>query len=99
MRRRRSGVSRLRRGYGEPRMSEVRCRRPDVGEPSFGNDAMGANRKGNDNVMINDEENAVLVSDIKVENLMSMPEDACEFVTTQRRQFAEKRANLARAAA
>ena len=46
---------------------------------------MGANRKGNDNVMINDEENAVLVSDIKVENLMSMPEDACEFVTTQRR--------------
>jgi hypothetical protein len=54
-------------------------------EASFRNDAVRANRKGNDNVVIDDEENAVLVGDIKVENLVSMPEDAGEFVTTQRR--------------
>ena len=46
---------------------------------------MGTNGKGNDNVAINDEENAVFVGDIKVENLVSMPGDAGEFVTLQRR--------------
>ena len=46
---------------------------------------MSANRKRNHNVMIDDKENAVFVGDIKVKNLVSMPEDACEFVTVQRR--------------
>jgi hypothetical protein len=57
----------------------------EKGEPSLGDDAMGPDGKGNDNIVIDDEENAVFVGDIKVKNLVSMPEDACEFVTMQRR--------------
>jgi hypothetical protein len=52
---------------------------------SFRDDAVCANGKRNDDVTINDEENAVPVRDIKVESLVSVPEDACEFATTQRR--------------
>ena len=46
---------------------------------------MRSNAEGNDNVTIDDEENAVFVGDIKIENLVPMPEDAGEFVTSQRR--------------
>ena len=45
---------------------------------------MWTDGKGNDNVAINDEENAISVGDIKVENLVSVPEEACQFVTAQR---------------
>jgi hypothetical protein len=44
-----------------------------------------ANRKRNDNVAIDDEENTIFFSDIKVENLVAMPENASEFMTAQRR--------------
>ena len=46
---------------------------------------MRANRKRDDNVAINDEKNAVFFCDIQVENLVTMPENASEFVTMQRR--------------
>ena len=46
---------------------------------------MRANGKGNDNVAINDEENTVFFGDIKIENLVSVLEEAREFVTMQRR--------------
>jgi len=44
-----------------------------------------ADREGNDNVAVNNEKNAVFFSDIKVENLMAMPENACQLVAAQRR--------------
>ena len=52
---------------------------------SFRDDAVGANRKRNDDVAIDDEQNAVLFGDIQIENLVTMPENAGEFVTVQRR--------------
>jgi len=66
---------------------------PDVGDRraaacggiSFRDDAVGANRKRNDDVAIDDEQNAVLFGDIQIENLVTMPENAGEFVTVQRR--------------
>ena len=58
---------------------------PDYGEFSLRNDAVRANGKGNDSVTVNHKENAVFFSDIKIENLVAMPEDACELVTTKRR--------------
>ena len=58
------------------------------GEPenvSLRDDAMRANRKRNDNVTVDDEENAVFFGDVKIENLVAMPGDACELVTMERR--------------
>jgi len=55
------------------------------GNVSFRHDAMRANRKRNDNVTVNDEENAVFFGDVKIENLVAMPGDACELVTMERR--------------
>ena len=52
---------------------------------SFRDDAVSANRKRNDNVAINDEQNAVFLGDIQIENLVAMPENAGELVTMQRR--------------
>ena len=52
---------------------------------SLRDDAVGANRKRNDDVAIDDEQNAVLFGDIQIENLVAMPENAGEFVTVQRR--------------
>ena len=46
---------------------------------------MRANRNRNDNVPVNDEENAVFFSDVKVENLVAMPGDARELVTVEGR--------------
>ena len=46
---------------------------------------MRANRKRDDNVTINDEQNAVFFGDIQIENLVTMPENISEFVTAQRR--------------
>ena len=54
-------------------------------EISFRDNAVRANRKRNDNVAINDEQNAVLFGDIQIENLVTMPENTSEFVTVQRR--------------
>ena len=51
---------------------------------SLRDDAVGANRKRNDDVAIDDEQNAVLFGDIQIENLVTMPENAGEFVTVQR---------------
>jgi hypothetical protein len=52
---------------------------------SLRDDAVRPNGKGNDNVTINDEENAIFFGDVKVENLVAMPENIGEFVTVQRR--------------
>ena len=52
---------------------------------SLRDDAVRANRKRNDDVAIDDEENAVFLSHIQIENLMTMPENTSEFVTAQRR--------------
>ena len=61
---------------------------------------MRANRKRDDNVTINDEQNAVFFGDVQIEDLVTMPENTSEFVTVQRSvpPFAEKSANFARAA-
>jgi hypothetical protein len=48
-------------------------------------DGVRANGKREDNVAINDEENAIFFGDIEIENLMAMPGDAGEFMTAQRR--------------
>ena len=48
-------------------------------------DAVRANRKRNDNVAINDKQNAVFFGNIEIENLVTMPENIGEFVTVQRR--------------
>ncbi len=46
---------------------------------------MRANRKRNDNVTVDDKENAVFFGDVKIENLVAMPGDARELVTMKRR--------------
>ena len=46
---------------------------------------MGSNGKRHDNVTINHEENAIFFGDIKVENLVAMPENVRELVTAQGR--------------
>ena len=66
-------------------MSEVGCQMSQTRIISFGDNAVRANRKRNDNVAINDEQNAVLFGDIQIENLVTMPENTSEFVTVQRR--------------
>jgi hypothetical protein len=48
-------------------------------------DAVRANRKRNDNVAINDKQNAVFFGNIEIENLVTMPENIGEFVTVQGR--------------
>jgi len=67
---------------------------------SLRDDAVCANGKRNDNITINDEENAIFFGDIKIENLVAMPENAREFMTAQRRMAPVRResANFARAA-
>ena len=50
---------------------------------SFRHNAMRANRKRNDNVVVNDEENAVFLGDVKIENLVAMPGRARELVTME----------------
>jgi hypothetical protein len=39
------------------------------------------NGKRHDNVTINDEENAIFFGDVKVKNLVAMPENVRELVT------------------
>src|SRR5260370_38285487 len=51
---------------------------------SLRDDAMCANGKRNDNVTINYEENAIFFGDIKIKNLVAMPENARELMTAQR---------------
>ena len=46
---------------------------------------MRANRKRDDNVTINDEQNAVFFGDVQIEDLVTMPENTSEFVKVQRR--------------
>ncbi len=46
---------------------------------------MWANRKRNNNVPINDEQNAVFFCHVQIENLVTVPENTGEFVTVQRR--------------
>lgn len=46
---------------------------------------MWANRKRNNNVPINDEQDAVFFGHVQIENLVTMPENTGEFVTVQRR--------------
>jgi hypothetical protein len=45
-------------------------------DESLRDDAVCANGKRNDNVAVNDEENPIFFGDVKVENLMAMPENA-----------------------
>ena len=58
---------------------------------SLRDDAVCANGKRNDNITINDEENAIFFGDIKIENLVAMPENAREFMTAQRRMAPVRR--------
>jgi hypothetical protein len=44
-----------------------------------------ANGKRNDNVTVNNEEDAVFFGEVEIENLVAVSGDACEFVATQRR--------------
>jgi hypothetical protein len=52
-----------------------------AGGRSFRDDAVRPNGKRHDNVTINDEKNAVFFGDVKVENLVAMPENVRELVT------------------
>ena len=52
---------------------------------SFRDDAVRANRKRNNNVPINDEQDTVFFGHIQIENLVTMPENTGEFVRVQRR--------------
>ena len=66
----------------------VGCQTSDIGELttiSLRDDAVCANGKRNDDVTVNDEKNTIFFGDIKVENLVAMPEHAREFMTAQRR--------------
>ena len=58
---------------------------------SLRDDAVRPNGKGNDNVTIDDEQNTIFFGDMKIENLVAMPENAREFMTAQRRMTPVRR--------